>query len=445
MNTPNLTRRHFLAAASVGTLAAVSNRTPAYAAAQPAKPAILGGPPVRTRPFSSWPIWDQADEESIISILRSGNWFRGRGKVVDEFETQYARMMDAKACMGTVNGTNALLTALHVLGIGIGDEVLVPPYTFVATVSVVLMSNALPVFVDVDPRTFQMDPAKIEEKITEHTRAILPVHILGTMADMDRINAIGKKHTLKVIEDACQAHLAEWKGKKAGSLGDLGCFSFQNSKNLPSGEGGAIIGNDTALLDKCHSFTNCGRSHGSVKGRGFAFLGTNRRMTQYQAAILMGQMKRIEKDAEIRNANARYLTSRIEKIPGITPQKAYQGQTLGAYHLYAFRYDPEQFGRVSRDKFLSALRAEGIPCSSGYRPLNKEGIIEDTLTSRNFQKAFSAERLENYRRQNNCPVNDKLCTEAVWLPQWMLLGPKADMDDIADAIQKIYDNRQILA
>jgi len=156
-------------------------------------------------------------------------------------------------------------------------------------------------------------------------------------------------------------------------------------------------------------------------------------------------MKRIEKDAEIRNKNAAYLTSKIEKIPGIIPQRFYEGQTRGAYHLYAFRYKKERFNDVPLSKFLSALSAEGIPAWSGYSPLNKEGIIEDALTSKNFQRAFSKERLDKYRRENNCPANDKLCTEAVWLTQSMLLGPQSDMDDIANAIQKVYENRDKLA
>lgn len=446
MNKINLTRREFLAATSIGTIAAVSGTISVHASvsSKAGKLAILGGKPVRAKSFGHWPIWDRADEESILSILRSGNWFRGRGRVVSEFERKYAQMMGAKGCMATVNGTNALLTSLHVLDVGIGDEVIVPPYTFVATISVVLLSNALPVFVDTDLETFQIDPDKIEERITGHTRAIIPVHILGGVANMDKVNAIAKKHNLKVIEDACQAHLAEWKHNKVGTVGDMGCFSFQNSKNLPCGEGGAIIGNDQRILDKCHSFHNCGRAYGSIKGSGFAFMGTNRRMTEYQAAILLAQMKRIEQDAKTRNENGEYLTSRIEKIPGIVPMQFYEGQTRGAYHLYAFRYKKERFNNVPRSKFLSALSREGIPCSGGYTPLNKQGIIENALNSKNFRRAFSKTRLNKYREQNHCPVNDRLCTEAVWIPQWVLLGTKKDMDDIANAILKIYENKDKL-
>ncbi len=442
MKRTGMSRRGFLAGVSVGTFTAFSGTRGGSDGT--AKLAIHGGRPVRHKSFGNWPIWDRNDEAAVLDVLRSGNWFRGRGNVVEEFEQKYARMTGANGCMATVNGTNALLTALRVLDIGVGDEVIVPPYTFVATISVVFNSNALPVFADVDPETFQIDPDSVEKRITSKTRAIIPVHILGGVADMDRINAIAKKHGLKVIEDACQAHMAEWRGRHVGTLGDLGCFSFQNSKNLPCGEGGAVIGADSRLTDKCHSFTNCGRSYGSVRGSGFAFLGTNRRMTQYQAAILMGQMKNLEANAARREENARYLRERIEKVPGITAQKGYDGQTRSAYHLFAFTYDKEQFGGVSRGRFLDAMRGEGMPVSSGYRPLNKEGIIEDALNSKNITRVFSKERLQRYRRENECPANDRLCQRAVWMPQYVLLGDESDMDDIARAIEKVYENRRKL-
>jgi dTDP-4-amino-4,6-dideoxygalactose transaminase len=194
-----------------------------------------------------------------------------------------------------VNGTNSLLTALHCLDVGVGDEVIVSPYTFIATYNVVLNSVALPVFADTDPETFLINPDKIEEKINENTRAILPVHIFGLPVNMGKINAIAKKRNLKVIEDACQAWLAEWDGKKCGTLGDLGCFSFQESKHLPAGEGGAVVGNDEELMDRVWSYHNCGRPYRSVKGKtGYPMAGNNRRMTEYQAAILLNQMQRLE-------------------------------------------------------------------------------------------------------------------------------------------------------
>jgi len=449
MNDNSVTRRQFLTAASAGAIASVaSGAIPAYGKAgkNAGKPAILGGQPVRAKSWPSWPIWDRSAEESVLSILRSGNWFRGRGKTVSEFEENYAALMGAKRCVCTVNGTNALLTALHVLDIGVGDEVIVSPYTFIATYNVVIGSAALPVFADTDPETFQINPDKIEERINENTRAILPVHILGLPANMDRINAIARKHNLVVIEDACQAWLAEWRGKKCGTLGDLGCFSFQNSKHLPAGEGGAVIGDDDEIMDRCFSYHNCGRPYGSVKGTsGYPIIGTNRRMTEYQAAILLSQMKRLEKDTQTRGENARYLSSKIKGIPGIVPHKLYEGATRAAYHLYPFRYKKEHFNNIPRGKFLSALSAEGIPCSGGYGPQYRDGLIEAALNSRNFKRSFSRERLDRYRRELNYPGNDQLCQEAVWLSQTLLLTTKRDMDDIANAILKVYENRDKLS
>ena len=449
MNKNNLTRRQFIAAASAGPLAAAASRAiPAYGrlSRKAGKPAILGGQPVRTKSWPSWPVWDRGAEESILSVLRSGNWYRGRGTKVSEFEKKYAELMGAKRCLATASGTTALLVALHVLGVDAGDEVLVAPYTFIATYNVVFLTKALPVFVDTDVATFTMNPDKIEERINERTKAILPVHILGLPADMDRINAIAKKHNLVVIEDACQAWLAEYRNKKCGTLGDLGCFSFQNSKHIPAGEGGAVIGNDEEIMDRCYSFHNCGRPYGSVKATsGYPVLGSNRRMQEFQAVILMSQMKRIKKDADTRLENALYLTSKIKDIPGIIPYKLADGATRSAYHLYPFRYKKEYFNNVPRSKFLSALSAEGIPCSGGYGPQNKDGLIEEALNSSGYKRLYSSMRLKRYREENHYPDNDQLCKEAVWFSQSMLLGTKGDMDDIADAILKIYENRDKLA
>ena len=435
-----------LKTASAGSLATVvSTAIPAYGnlSKKASKLAILGGRPVRTKPFPGWPIWDKEnDEELLLSVLRSGVW--SRNKVVVEFEKQYARLMGAKRCIGTTNGTNALLTSLHCLDVGIGDEVLVTPYTFVATIQVIFLAGALPIMVDPDPETFQINPDKMEEKISEHTKAILPVHILGLPANMDKIKAIAKKHNLRVVEDACQAWMAEWKGKKCGTLGDLGCFSFQNSKNLPCGEGGAIVGNDDEIMDKCYSYHDFGRGYGNVgqvEGTGFRIMGNKCRMAEYQAAILLAQMKRLEEQTEIRNENAKYLTSRIKDIPGIIPHKLYDGVTRAAYHLYPFRYKKEFFHNVPRCKFLAALKAEGVPCSSGYDRVNKNAFFENALQSKNFRKAYSKKRLDRCRQLNHCPDGDRLSDEAVWFFQSLLLGTKRDMDDIADAILKIYENR----
>ncbi|KUK75953.1 MAG: DegT/DnrJ/EryC1/StrS aminotransferase [Proteiniphilum acetatigenes] len=413
------------------------------------KPAILGGEKSFTGQWPKWPVWNPAtDEKRLLEVMRSGVW--SRSKVTDEFEKKWAQLLGAKRSLAVVNGTNALNTSLAQLEIGWGDEVLVTPYTFIASVSCILFNGAIPVFVDIDPETFQMDPDKIEEKITPHTRAILPVHILGLPCDMERIMKIAAKHNLLVVEDACQAWLAEINGKKVGTFGNAGCFSFQNSKNMAIGEGGAIISDDDAFMDRCYSYHNYGNPYGSIVGQfsaGTVMIGTKLRITEYQAAIGLAQLTRLEEQTNLRNENAAYLRSQIEGIPGIKPYKLYKNVTKAAYHLFPFRYHKEEFKGLSRTDFLSALQAEGIPCSSGYSELNKMPFLNNAFNSKYFRKFYSSERLnyQRYAEENNCPLNEKLCNEeAVWIPQNVLLGSKSDMRKIAGAIEKIQKHAELI-
>ncbi len=379
-------------------------------------------------------------------MLRSGRWWRGSGEYVAEFEKKYADLMGAKRCLATASGTTALITSMKALGVDAGDEVIVSPFTFIASYNVIFMNKALPVFADTDPETFLIDPSTIESRITERTAAILPVHIYGLPCDMDRINAIAKIHNLKVIEDACQAWLAEYRGKKIGTLGDAGCFSFQNSKNLPAGEGGAILSDNEDFMDRCTSIHNCGRPFGSIKRTSdYPIAGTNFRMQQIQAMILMSQMNRIIRDADVRLANAIYLDAKLKEIPGIVPYKLADGATRSAYHFYSFRYILKEFNDAPKERFIRALNAEGIPCSSGYGPQNRDGLIEDTLDSKGYKRLFSEARLRKWREENMLPGNDKLCNEAVIFYQSLLLGSRNDMDDIVKAIEKIFENRATLA
>jgi len=413
-------------------------------------PALLGGDPVITsHDWPSWPIWNpETDEKRLLEVMRSGVW--SRNQVVSEFEQRWAKAIGSKRCLSVVNGTNALNTALAQLEIGWGDEVLVTPYTFIASVSCILFNGAIPVFVDVDPETFQMDPDKIEEKITPHTKAIIPVHILGLPCDMERIMPIAKKHNLYVVEDACQAWLAEINKQKVGTFGHAGCFSFQNSKNMPIGEGGAIVSDDDAFMDRCFSYHNYGNPYGSAAGEvgaGTIMIGTKLRLTEYQAAIGLAQLERLEEQTEARNVNAGYLKNHIKDIPGIVPYRLYDNVTRAAFHLFPFRYQKEAFKGLPRSKFLEALRAEGVPCSSGYSELNKMPFLKNAFNSRFFQKFYPKERLDydKYAEENKCPLNEKLCNEeAVWFSQNMLLGSKKDMDNIAMAIEKVYNNAEKL-
>lgn len=444
-----MSRRHFIAAMSAGAHLSSASVTGSAtrSGSVDEKLALAGGRPVRADPFPSWPVIDEADRVAWRKVLNSGQWYRSSRGYVGAFERAWAETLDANFVLATASGTSALYTALFALDIAPGDEVIVPPYTFVATVNVVFQHHALPIFVDSDRRTFQIDAAKIPAAVSERTRCILPVHLGGNVADMDAILELSEKYNLPVLEDACQAHLSEWRGKKVGTLGRLGCFSFQASKNLNSGEGGAISSNDADLMTVCASFHNAGRGYEVKEDSGgrqrlsrssqYERRGDNCRMTEFQAALLGEQLKRLEVQAQTREQNARYLSGMLNDIPGITPAEQYHGCTQNAFHLYMFRCDGRRFSGLSRPRFIEALRAEGIPCSSGYRPLNREPYVKRTLESRAFRRVYTSRELEHWFERNQCPENDRLCSEAIWLSQKILLGTRSDMDEIAAAVKKI--------
>jgi len=452
MSKQNVSRRKFLRKVSAGTMVAITTRAiraPGNVVKGADKLAVLGGSPVRTRPFPVWPRVTPEIEASLMSTLRSGSWGRKLGPKrygvgqVGSFEKQFAELLGVKHCLATGSCTQALHTAMHSVGVGAGDEVLVAPCTFLASIQAVLLCSALPVFVDVDIDTFQMDPDKIEPLITPNTRAVEPVHIAGLPCEMGRIMAVADKHSLKVVEDAAQAHLAEFHGKKCGTFGDLGCFSFQSSKVMTCGEGGAIVGNDAELMERCYSFHNIGLSS---KNKGVA-IGAKYRMNEFEAAVLNPQFATLAEQTQTRNDNAAYLARRLDEIPGIVPQRLHKGVTKGAYYIYGFRYQKEHFNDAPKVKFLRALRAEGISRFSTmyFDRLNTQPFIEDALSSREFQKIYTKARLKRYGDENHCPKNDQLSEEGVWLPQYAFLGDKELMDDIADAMAKIHDNKDQLA
>jgi perosamine synthetase len=444
----HLTRRGFLRQATAGSAALAwlgARQAPQALAAEAAKPALLGGAPVHPGGWPNWPAWRESWEPAILQVLRSGRWWRGAGEHVAEFETAYAQLLGAKRCLATASGTTALLVSLHVMDVDAGDEVIVSPFTFIATYNAVLNSRALPVFADTDPATLTMDPASIASRITERTRAILPVHIYGMPCDMDPINAIAQQHQLAVIEDACQAWLAEYKGRKCGVLGDLGCFSFQNSKHLPSGEGGAITGNRDELLDRCHSFHNCGRAYGTNRGNGSFTRGTNYRMQQFQAVLLMQQFDKLVKETAHRGENADYLTAQLKQIPGIQPARLPEN-SRAVWHLYPFRYDGAAFNGLSRAKFIQALNAEGIPCGGGYTEQYNDGLLDEAIASRGFKRLFSAARLKAYRDSfQELKGNRQVCATTVGMTQNLLLAERSDMDHIVEAVRKIQAHSAALA
>lgn len=393
--------------------------------------AINGGTPVRSTPFGTWPLWDERDEAALLGALRSGNWGIG-GDETERFEQELAEAAGARYALTVTNGTAALEAALRACGVGYGDEVIVPPYTFIATASAVLLVGGIPVFADIDPNTFNIDPNTIEALITPRTKAIVPVHIGGLPADMDAIMAIAKRHNLLVLEDACQSIGATWRGQWVGTIGDIGCYSFQSSKNINSGEGGVIITSNPELEEACWAFKNCGRVRG---GQWYQHdtLGDNFRLSQFQAAILRSQMTRFEEWAVLRERNGDYLCKGLRELGGLAPVVRDERVTRHAYHIIVTRYDASAFGGWSRDRFMEALKAEGIPCAPGYRPIYTTGGIQKG--EQNLRNALGLGEAP----APNCPVTERICREeAMWLlGQSALLGSQSDMDDILTAVEKI--------
>lgn len=434
-------RRAFVSAASIaGAGLSLGFPNISFAAGKDAvKPAILGGPKAHAGVFPSWPVINQTDEKAMSDVLHSKKWCRLGSNKVDSFENAYKKLNGSKHCLATASGTSALYTLLGALDIGPGDEVIIPVYTFIATYNVVVLNYALPVFVDTDIESFQIDANKIEAAITKQTKVIMPVHIGGSPANIDKILEISRKANIPMIEDACQAHLAEWRGQKVGNFGLAGGFSFQASKNLNSGEGGAILTNDEKFAQTCYSFHNQGqggRETGYNPGTGTR--GTNVRLTEFQGDLLLAQMTRVVEQTNRRTENANYLTKMLKEIPGITPAKLYEGTTRSAYHLYMFRYDRTHFGGLSRAKFLDALTKEGVPCSNGYGMMNKEEYVTGLAKNNHYLNIYGEKTMNQWLERNQCPQNDLLTQDqSVWFFQNMLLGSRAEMDQIVEAIVKI--------
>jgi dTDP-4-amino-4,6-dideoxygalactose transaminase len=449
MKRRDLTRRQFIAAASASSIAAVASASlTGYAGLTRTAGtlAVLGGEPVRNKnkPWPAWPYVDERIVDSVVKTTRSGIWCRiqSASGAVAAFEKEYAKLMGARFCVATGSGTQALHTCVEALGIGPGDEVITTPYTDPGTIQAILSARALPVLADLDPASYQLDPDDAERRITENTRAIMPVHMMGQPCHLERIMAIARKHNLAVIEDAAQAHLSEYQGKKLGTIAPLGCFSFQASKTIACGEGGAIVGDDEALMDKCYTVHN----HGTSRRGRTEVIGPKYRMNEFQAAVLLPQLLGAQERFQRRNENAAYLTSRLKGCPGILPQKLYQGTASGSFYIYAMSYKKEQWNGADRSAFLKALEAEGLSLSPYIgHGLHREPWVENILRSKVYQKMFSPRRLRQYRDELNCPNCDRVCQEMamVWA-SGPLLGTRSDMDDIADAILKVYENRDRL-
>jgi len=391
------------------------------------KLAILGGEPVRQKPFACYPVFDERELSALKEVLESGVW-GGYNPKVKEFEQAFADFHQARFGITAANGTVTLETALSAAGIDPGDEVVVPPISFIATATAVLRIGATPVFADIDEATYNLSPTRVSEAVTERTRAIIPVHFAGHPADMDALMSIAERHQMIIIEDCAHAHGATWKGKSIGSFGHFGSFSFQASKNLTAGEGGFLTTNDEELAEIARSICNQGRRTGGGWYE-HVRLGTNYRLTGWQAAILLAQFSRLPEQIERRNENARFLNEQLSEMDLISTPFVDERVTCHSYYLYMIRLNLDRFPGITKDNFVKALTAEGIPCSVGYpHPLYKNQVFNDYKHIR-----------------NDCPEAERMCSNSFWLSHEILLSEQDNLNDIVSAIEKIVTGIDDLA
>jgi L-glutamine:2-deoxy-scyllo-inosose/3-amino-2,3-dideoxy-scyllo-inosose aminotransferase len=416
--------------------------------------AINGGKPVRDTknfPWPKWPVWDHNEEKALLETLNSGVWSYN-GPKETEFDRLFAEYTGVKFAVSAANGTVTLQMALEACGIGVGDEVILPGLTWQATAATIADVNAMPVLVDVSEDTWCIDPAEIEKAITPKTKAIIPVHLYGSFCDMDAILKIAKKHNLFVIEDCAHKAGGEWNGMKAGSIGDIGSFSFQLSKHLTAGEGGAVTTNSFELAEKLDALRNCGRrpigmdpsvdkGAGQYSDQGNFIQSGNYRITEFQAAILIEGLKRLPGQNSVRDENGIYLRSLLETLPGVKPVRRDNRETKEAYFNFAFRYNQEEFKGLPVSEFRSALTAEiGIEAAPSYIPLNKCSLYVP-LTKPARHKLSDQYWSDINPARFELPVCDRIhFEESVCIHHKILMGSKSDIDMIASAIRKIYDN-----
>jgi dTDP-4-amino-4,6-dideoxygalactose transaminase len=385
------------------------------------KLALHGGPRVITKDFPKWPVWDESDARAVGDAVKEEVWGIG-GSMIEKFAASFAKFQGLAHVFPVANGSVALDIALQALGVGRGHEVIVPDFTFMATAVAPLRCGAELVLADVDPETFCLDPRKMQEAITERTKAIICVHIGGHPCDMTAIMAIANKFGIPVIEDCAHAHGAVWDSIPIGSFGDICTFSFQSSKTLACGEGGAVGTNSARLARLCWAWHNCGRVPGETDYNHY-IPATNYRMGNLQAALLTTQLGRLEAQCRVRDENGVYLTGLLAKIPGIKPQARHPKVGRHGFYLFSFLVDPG----MPRDIFRKALKAEGVPTQLQY----------PTIHSLDFVRAHGV--------RGDFPVSTMVADRSVWLYHRALLGSRDDTARIAEAVEKIVKAKDELS
>lgn len=395
--------------------------------------AILGGSALRTNPFPSWTETTPADLQGLINTYESGQWGPD-GSRNRAFQQAFAAYSGVKHCLTVANGTVSIELILRALGIGRGDEVIVPPYTFIASISALIYAGVTPVFADIEPDTFLLSPGSAEKAITPRTKAIMPVYVGGRPADLDAFEALCKKYNLYLIGDAAQAVGSEFNGKGIGNYGIASSISCQNSKNLTCGEGGIILTNDDDLYLRMSQML----AGGLDAAGGYSCLGLANGMSEFQASVLMTQLFSLPAQISRRMENAAYLNKRLAELPFVRVLKEDPRITRNSCHLYLMALREDSLRGISRHTFLQAVAAEGIPFAAGYMPIYDFPCIRGSYAERCVGSKINI--------MPNTPVTERIARhEGCWLYHAVLLGSRSDMDDIVNALIKVYDNLDALA
>jgi dTDP-4-amino-4,6-dideoxygalactose transaminase len=404
--------------------------------------ALNGGKRTKQKAFPIWPQFDEKEHKALQEVLESRIWWRTPGTKTLEFEKEFARFHGARHGIAVTNGTAAIEVSMSALGVGPGDEVIIPDFTFVATASAVLYAGALPITVDVSPETHCLDSQLAEAAVTPRTRAIIAVHMGGHPADLDALGALAKRKGIALIEDSSHAHATEWKGQRIGAFGTAGTFSFQSSKLMTAGEGGIIITNDDAFERQARSVHDCGRMPGEWFYSHY-INGSNYRLSEWQGAVLSAQLTRLDAQTKRRHQNARLLDKLLVQIPGITPQKLDGRCTRNGQYAYIFHVQSKEFAGIGTERLVQAMIAEGIPNQASYPPIH----LLDVFKNDEYRKRLcGAQATEPHRfLEAKYPITHRAAWESIWIPQPALLGDEEDMQEIAAAWRKIQKFAKELA
>lgn len=385
------------------------------------KLAIYGGKKVNRLPFPNWPQFDKNDESIIKDALYTGYWNNDySSSYVNLFEKSISKHLNSHYVISVSNGTNALEIALEALNISSNNEVIVPAYSFASTVTSVIRSGATPVFADIDLDSWNISPVSIEKCITPKTKAIIIVHFGGLPCDMEKIYNITNKYKLNIIEDAAQAYGAIWNKKKVGTLGDIGCFSMQTSKNLTCGEGGFLTTNSDDYNKRILLIKNIGRKDNL--GYEHYLAGSNYRLSELQAALAYSQLSKYEYYNNIRKKNVKFLDKQITTIEGLAARDSLDVPFESSNSMYGFRFIEKNWNRIDRKRFVYLMNSEGIPCSVGYpKPLYSYRMFQNN---------------KNYKK-DVCLNSELLCRQSVWLHNNVLIGSTEQTQNIIKAIKKI--------